>query len=260
MREVRDDVDVLIHDEERAHLVVLRAGRNPEADVTRNRRRDFLLQLPAAEIQPDARRVRLRLAVGVIVQVRAQLLAFPDPAADAFGVYRGRRADGPHAEHVHESRLADHAAAQAAGHEQHGVVCDLAVARANLDGPDPAIFRDVDCQVGRRKNVVAVGGHIHRRQRDDVIGFAELPPFGQHRRLRLIGRIAARRAGLHPLHDGVDLLFAQPRVVLECPVRGIGEPRRHLAALHLLLDRSRPRPHFVVGAKRHRRHFARPVT
>ena len=68
------------------------------------------------------------------------------------------------------------------------------------------------------------------RQRDDVIGLAELPAFGQRRRLRLVGGIAARRAGIDPLHDGVDLLLAQPRVVGERAVRGIGKPGRHLPA------------------------------
>ncbi len=98
------------------------------------------------------------------------------------------------------------------------------------------------------------------RQGDDVIGLAELPAVGERRHPGLVGRIAARRAGVHPLHDRVDLRVAQPRVVRERAVRGIGKPRRHLPQRDFLLDRSGPRPHLVIGAKRHRRDFAGPVT
>ena len=260
VREVRDDVDVLVDHIERAHLVILRAGRNLEAHITRHRRRHFLLQLAAAEVEADARRISLRLAVRVIVQVGAELPALANPAAHAFGIHRGRRADGPHAEHVDESRLPDHPAAKPPGHEQHGVMRDLAIARPNLEGADPAILWNVDRQVRRRKHVGAVSGHVHRGQRDDVVGLAELPAFGQHRHGGFVGGIAARRAGIHPLHDRVDVFVRQPGVVLERAMRRIGEPRRHLAALHLRLDRSRPGPHFVERAQRHRRHFAGAMT
>ena len=144
VREVRDDVDVLVDHVERSHLVVLRAGGNLEADVAGHGGRHFLLQLALAEVEADARLIGLRLAVRVIVEVGAKLLPLAHPAADALGIHRRRRAHRPHAEHVDESGLADHPAADATGHEQHRVMRDFAVARANLDRSNPAILGNVD--------------------------------------------------------------------------------------------------------------------
>jgi hypothetical protein len=161
---------------------------------------------------------------------------------------------------VDESRLPDHAAADATGHEQHRVVRDFAVARTNLERANPAILGDVDGEIRGREDVLAVSRDLDRRQGDDEIGLAQLPALGERRRFGLVGRIAARGTGIHPLHDRVDLRLVQPRVVGERAVRGIGKPRRHLPLRDFLLDRSRPWPHFVIGAQRHRRDLARPVT
>ena len=137
---------------------------------------------------------------------------------------------------------------------------DFAIARADLERANPAILGNVDREVRRREDVLAFGRNFDERQRDDVIGFAELPAVGECRHRWLLGRIAARRTGVHPFHDRVDLLVGEPGVVGKRAVRGVREPRRHQSRGHFLFDRSRPRTHLVIRAQCHRRDLAWPMT
>ncbi len=135
---------------------------------------------------------------------------------------------------------------------------DLARARLDLHRLDPAIFGQtrvgevVDPPV-RTVRVHLVGPvHLH-----DEVRLADVPlVLGREGlRGRHVGGIALRRAGVRPLHDGGDLVVGQRQVVLVVADadRAVDMPRRHLAIGHTRADRSRPRPHFVVGGERHRR-------
>src|SRR5262249_3021665 len=66
------------------------------------------------------------------------------------------------------------------------------------------------------------------------------------------------RAAVHPADDGGDFLVAQRSIVLVfADADGLVEmPRRHLPVGDALADRSRPRPHLVVGDEGHRRRGA----
>src|SRR6185295_16740472 len=69
-------------------------------------------------------------------------------------------------------------------------------------------------------------------------------------------------AGVDPLHDLLDLVFTERRIVLEAldaDVR-IDAPRRHLAIDDALFDRARPRPDVLIRQQRHRRHLTGPMT
>src|SRR2546428_2401015 len=74
-------------------------------------------------------------------------------------------------------------------------------------------------------------------------------------RRRHIRRIVHRRARIHPLGDGGDLLGRQRGIVLELRDADVlvDVPRRHLTIGDLLPNRSRPGPHVLVGQQRHRR-------
>ena len=80
------------------------------------------------------------------------------------------------------------------------------------------------------------------------------------RRRHVVG-VAARRTGVDPADDRVDLLVGQRAVVLEVPDadRLVDVPRRHLPRLDAGLDGPRPGPRFRVGDERHRRDVARPM-
>ena len=132
------------------------------------------------------------------------------------------------------------------------VMDDLRVARLDLHRLDPAILGELD--LGELIDPPVRAGRIHRevaRRRHLQIGLADEPvAFGAERqRRRHVGRIALRRAGVDPPHDGRDLVVAQRAVVLVvADADGLVEmPRRHVAVRDALPDRPRPRTHLVVA-------------
>ncbi len=142
------------------------------------------------------------------------------------------------------------------------VMDDLRIARLDLHRLDPAIFGELD--VGELIDPPVGAGRVHRevvRRRHLQIGLADEPVAfrPERQRRRHVGRVALRRAGVDPAHDGRDLVVAQRAIVLVvADADGLVEmPRRHVAVRHALPDRARPRPHFVVGDERHRRRRAR---
>ena len=74
--------------------------------------------------------------------------------------------------------------------------------------------------------------HVRLRQRQHQIGGAKLPSAGKRRRLWRVGRIPLGRAALDPLRDERDLIIAEPPFAGKLAVSGLGQPRRHRAALH----------------------------
>src|SRR3954471_3477078 len=94
-------------------------------------------------------------------------------------------------------------------------------------------------------------------------GLADVPPVGivEFARLRHVGGVAHRRAGVDPLRDGRDFVVAQRWIVLEAlnPDMRIDAPRRHLPFSDALLDGSRPRPDILGRYQRHRPHLSGPM-
>ena len=137
------------------------------------------------------------------------------------------------------------------------------IRRTNLDHLDPARLGDRDV-VGHRAipHVLAGRRHLVFGAADHEIGRTETVlhafPFvvgGNLLRGRQVFRVALRRAGVDPRHDGVDLFLRQRHVVLEFLHADalIDVPRRHLPRRDALLDRPRPRPRLGEGHERHRR-------
>ena len=103
---------------------------------------------------------------------------------------------------------------------------------------------------------------------DDEIGRADRP-FRLSRSTTRGGGMSASSPRGAPLsaHFAIerDLVGAQRRIVLEVLDADVllDIPRRHHAGARAdagaLLDRARPRPHFFVGAQRHRRHAVGPM-
>jgi hypothetical protein len=86
------------------------------------------------------------------------------------------------------------------------------------------------------------------------------PARGKSRCGRQIRVVAARRSGVSPRGDCLDLLVAQTDVVSHRQRKlGIRAPRRHFPIGHLGLDRFGPRPSILVRQERHGRHFAGAV-
>ena len=129
------------------------------------------------------------------------------------------------------------------------MVDDAAVGRPELDAADPDVF----LQVGRDRDVEIRHGAVGRhRESASVIlktrsGLPIDQPSANSRRLRQLGAVAFRRAGVDPRGDRVDLRLLQADVVGELADGRIGAPRRHLALDDLRLDRARPRPRVLVG-------------
>ncbi len=132
--------------------------------------------------------------------------------------------------------------------------------RLDRDGPDAAVLGHAGLNDRPPPHVLAARRQRVRLRLDNHVGRSELllqrPHIGigeRHRR-RHVGRVALRRAAIHPAHDGLDFLLAQPQVVLELLDADVAvvAVRRHLARQHLLLDRTRPGPRFLVGHQRHR--------
>src|SRR4029078_11023002 len=91
------------------------------------------------------------------------------------------------------------------------VVHELAIARSVLDLRDPAVLgearRDHEASIdvaGAGRDCVAL------RHLEDVIGWSELPAFGEYAQRRKLPRSALRRACLDPLHQGCELFVRQP--------------------------------------------------
>ena len=139
--------------------------------------------------------------------------------------------------------------------------------RLRLGRPDPAPLRQRDVSLRTEVRVLRLRRHRPRLRLDHQIRRAEhaleselvfVRPFAGGG--RSVG-FPARRAGVDPADDGVDLLVAQRRVVDELldADRLVEMPRRHLARGHARPDRARPRPRVVVGDQRHRADAARAM-
>ena len=77
--------------------------------------------------------------------------------------------------------------------------------------------------------------------------------------LRRQREVAGRRAGGHPVVQGLDLGVGEARILDELAVLRVGEPRRHGALGRDLADRLRPGAGLVVGQERHRRGLPGPM-
>jgi len=95
--------------------------------------------------------------------------------------------------------------------------------------------------------------HVRVRQRQHEIGRAQLPAAGERRRLRRVGGVPLGRAALDPLRDERDLIVAEPPFAGELAMSGLGQPRRHRAALDGRRDRGRPATNRVVVEHAERR-------
>ena len=141
------------------------------------------------------------------------------------------------------------------------VMDDLRVARLDLHRLDPAILGErhlrelidppvrplvVHHEIVRRR-------HLQIRLADEPLRLRLEGPRRRH-----VGRVALRRARVHPADDGGDLVVVQRAVVLVvADADGLVQvPRRHVAVRDALLNRARPRPGLFVGDERHRRRRA----
>ena len=129
---------------------------------------------------------------------------------------------------------------------------DAGVFRQELDGADPARLAEVDLDHLLREEVVTVGRHLDAVERDDVVGFAELPALLEGRCFGQVGGIALRCPGLRPVDDRFDLGRGERDVVRPHVPVGVAAPRGHVAVLHRASDRAGPRPCFPVRHERHR--------
>ena len=291
MRKVRNHVHVLVDDVGRTDLVVAGVGGDFEPDRTGQRRDDFLLHLAFTPVEADLCPVSCDLAVGVIVRVDVPGLTWIHPPARALRELVRVGADRPDREHVEEATPAG-ALGGAAGGENDRMMGHCPVAGLDLDRADPALFRNVErvVEVGiviatdttrsRTPSLSHAGGIQARRPKTarplsitfadggdrnfvegyNQVRFAKLPSFSEGRQFGKVAWGTLGRARIDPLCNGVDLLLFQPQIILEETMTGVGEPGRHLAADDLVLDPASPRPHFVVGAERHRSGLAWTVT
>ena len=100
---------------------------------------------------------------------------------------------------------------------------------------------------------------------DDIRRTAEFPlslPFSRIRPFhggRQVSPVTQGRSAINPASDRLDLIVAQGDVVLELldADRLVQIPRRHLARLGPSFHGRCPRPDFLVGGQRHRRHAVR---
>ena len=134
----------------------------------------------------------------------------------------------------------------------------LGVGGLALDGHHVHVFLEPRIDEHVHDVVRPVGCQdVRLRHRDDVIGFADVPLIvaAELARRRHIRRITHRRARIHPLGNGGDLLVGQRGIVLELRDADVlvDVPRRHLTIGHPLPNRSRPGPHVLVRQQRHRR-------
>ena len=139
----------------------------------------------------------------------------------------------------------------------------LVAHRLGLDSGDVAVFRQPEISEHLAEDVRTGGRDLVRREPHNQIRLANLPrvrgrEFGRRGR---VGRVALRRAAVHPLDDRRDLVVGQRRVVEETlnPDVAVQMPRRHRAGLYLVLDRAGPRTHVLVADQRHRCDLTRAV-
>ncbi len=257
--EERDGADVLVDDVGRADLMVAGVGRDFERHRAAQGCHDLLLHLAFTEVQPDLGAVGLGRTGGMVVGVDPPPLIRIHPPAHPLGEFVWVGAHRPDREHIEETALDASVLGATAAGEDHRVMRHLAVAGTNLDRSDPALLRQVERVREIRIVVFALRRDIDFGQGHDQVRLAKLPAVDEGRRLRQVALVATGRPRVNPPGNGVDLVRQQPRVVLEEAMAGVGEPRRHFAARHLVLDPACPRPHFVVGAQRHRRQLTGTV-
>jgi len=192
--------------------------------------------------------------LAIPVAERGRLAADPEATHLAFGRVVAVGVDDAA---VDEARAFGNVDEVDAGMMQHG-----AVARLELDDLREAIFIPRHFRIEHLHAELAFGGNLELdRHLEHHVGLGAVRPAGGVLRWRgHVGRVAARRAGINPRRDGVDLLRRQAGVVAHRQrLRHVGAPGRHLARYHLRLDRLGPRPRVFVGEQRHRRHFTGPM-
>src|SRR5262245_53532039 len=104
-----------------------------------------------------------------------------------------------------------------------------------------------------------MGGHPKSRSLDHDVRL-DLPSIGRpFNGGRCVVRVALWRAGISPLHKGIDIVLRERAVVREYAVLRVGEPGRHLATLDPRFDRARPWPGALVREHRERSNLVRPM-
>ena len=97
------------------------------------------------------------------------------------------------------------------------------------------------------------------QHREDQIGLADRPAFGELGALRQVGPVAFRRAA--STHAAIVSIcsWLRLRSLANLPTPG-SAPHGGISRVDdLLLDRARPRPGIFVGHQRHRRHRVGPM-
>ena len=134
---------------------------------------------------------------------------------------------------------------------------DFAIAWTRFDGLNIFVFgeirRNLEVLIFIRPTGLKL---VSFRHRQDDIGFANRPAFGEFGRRRQVFGFAFFRAAVHPGGDGVNFFLCQATVVAELPMGGIRIPTWHLFANDLLFDRTCPGARFLEGQKRERSRFA----
>ncbi len=111
-----------------------------------------------------------------------------------------------------------------------GMMHDLRIARPEFHTPDVAHALDWNRQHEHARNIGALRReHIRLRQRDDEIGYAELPSVRPSGRRRQVRGFAFRRAVLEPSLQDTDLAVGERTMPDELAVARLRFPRRHHA-------------------------------
>ena len=132
--------------------------------------------------------------------------------SSAFGVHLGLLAGGI----LHQERAATHPLTRLVlldgirermVHDLPGLVAD----RLGLNGGDVAVFAQPEIGEQVAEQIRSGRRHGVGREPHDEIRVADLPGVGRRElgRSRCVGRVALRRAGVDPFHDGRDLVVAQ---------------------------------------------------
>ena len=194
------------------------AGMSRSSCVRREHGVDHVLRHVALRIEDEAdlRAIRNRLADRVVVHVEADLRARLHQLAGAVREDVAVLADG-----VLDERAAGHRLIVGSDEARDLVVHDArrgARTRLRFDRLDVAILGETRIRqivrppIGTRRRDRDV-----RRHRDDEIRLADVPAVRivEHLRRGHVGRVAARRAAVHPRRDRRDLVVGQRRIVLE---------------------------------------------
>ena len=202
------------------------------------------------EVDADLGGVGRLLAIGRIVHLEADGAASRQVRSDVLGVDAGLRADRiaadrPAPVHLRRAAVGRHILHPAGQDVVHG----LTIPRDHCRGADPVAFGG---GVGREGPLIvddAGGRHLEGRNIDDQVGLAQRPD----RRHALDGAewidpLAARRAGLDPMDQGLDLIGRHILAVGEFSDVRIGVVGRHpVGADHLADHRGKALDHLVVG-------------